>query len=173
MHVSILALGSIDQAVLEDIAARLRRTFPFSIRMGKELQHPEGAYDAQRRQYQAPILLKNMKERKAGKSELILGVTDVDIYAPGLNFVFGVADVTAGVVLISLARLREEFYGHRPDQRLFQERSSKEAIHELGHACGLDHCVDAGCVMYFSNSIKDTDRKGSGFCSRCKDILGL
>ena len=38
---------------------------------------------------------------------------------------------------------------------------------ELGHALGLPHCEYPGCVMYFSNWIGDTDRKGPKFCYRC------
>ena len=43
----------------------------------------------------------------------------------------------------------------------------KEAVHELGHTLGLEHCPDRSCVMYFSNSLADTDRKGEAYCSRC------
>ncbi|MBI5166254.1 MAG: hypothetical protein HY998_00750 [candidate division NC10 bacterium] len=35
---------------------------------------------------------------------------------------------------------------------------------------GLDHCRDFRCVMFFSNSLLDTDRKGPGFCPRCQKI---
>jgi archaemetzincin len=92
---------------------------------------------------------------------------------PELNFVFGEADVFSGATIISLARLRQEFYGHPADRRLFQERAVKEAVHEISHACGLDHCPDPDCIMYFSNSIRDTDRKGPGFCRTCKETLGV
>jgi archaemetzincin len=43
----------------------------------------------------------------------------------------------------------------------------KEAVHELGHTLRLAHCSNAGCVMYFSNSLDDTDRKGDTYCERC------
>ena len=43
----------------------------------------------------------------------------------------------------------------------------KEAVHELGHTRGLGHCADPRCVMAFSNSLADTDRKGKEFCARC------
>jgi archaemetzincin len=43
----------------------------------------------------------------------------------------------------------------------------KEAVHELGHTLGMEHCPDRSCVMYFSNSLADTDRKGEAYCSRC------
>ena len=39
-----------------------------------------------------------------------------------------------------------------------------EAIHELGHTYGLGHCADPRCVMWFSNTLSETDRKGTEFC---------
>jgi archaemetzincin len=97
----------------------------------------------------------------------------VELYVPGLNFVFGEVDIYFGVVLISRARQRRENYGLRPDRKLFRERAVKEAVHELRHVCGLDHCTHPDCIMYFSNSISDTDRKGPGFCRLCRERLGI
>ncbi len=52
---------------------------------------------------------------------------DADLYVPELNFVFGEADILAGVAVIALARLRQEFYGLNPDKGLFHIRAVKEA----------------------------------------------
>jgi len=46
-----------------------------------------------------------------------------------------------------------------------------EAVHELGHAFGLQHCGNPECVMFFSNSIMDTDRKGWHLCQQCRARL--
>ncbi|MEM4713754.1 MAG: archemetzincin, partial [Candidatus Bathyarchaeia archaeon] len=60
-----------------------------------------------------------------------------------------------------------EFYGASSNFELFIERSTKAAIHELGHTFGLTHCKNPFCVMYFSNSIFETDRKKGIFCNVC------
>jgi archaemetzincin len=134
---------------------------------------PEESYNSQRGQYNSSQILGKLRALKTGKSELVLGVTEVNLYVPGLNFVFAEADIYFGVVLISLTRLRQEFYGFRPDRKLFRERAVKEAVHERGHVCGLDHCTHPDCIMYFSNSISDTDRKGPGFCLLCRERLRI
>jgi archaemetzincin len=89
----------------------------------------------------------------------------MDLFTPGMNFVFGVAGT--GRALISTFRLRPELHGIPPNPRVYRWRVITEAVHELGHALGLPHCEYPGCVMYFSTWIGDTDRKGPGFCYRC------
>jgi archaemetzincin len=173
MRIRILPLGSVDKDILAIIAEGLSGRLPCRARVGKEVRLPEESFNRRRGQYDSTELLGRIKALKTGEQELILGVTDADLYVPGLNFVFGEADVTTGVVVISLTRLRQEFYGRRADRRLFGQRAVKEAVHELGHACGLDHCADPGCIMYFSNSIRDTDSKGPDFCVICKERLGI
>ena len=37
---------------------------------------------------------------------------------------------------------------------------------EMGHTFGLAHCDDPNCVMWFSNNLAETDRKGTRFCRR-------
>jgi archaemetzincin len=103
-----------------------------------------------------------------GSDKRVLGVVDVDIFAPGLNFVFGEADIARRRAVISLKRLRKEFYGLPKNEDLFQERVLKEAVHELGHTYGFKHCSNPNCVMRFSNSLYDTDFKDWNFCPACK-----
>jgi archaemetzincin len=102
---------------------------------------------------------------------IILGICNFDAYSSGLNFVLGQASLTGGVAVIYLPRLRQEFYGLGADTSIFIERVLKEATHEVGHAFGLDHCPKRSCVMHFSNSLADTDRKAKDFCNICRNKL--
>lgn len=117
------------------------------------------SYDPQRRQYNAEILLDRVRLAPGG---CILGVTNRDLYVEGLHFVFGLADSPGKAAVISLYRLHAG-----TDETVFRARAVKEAVHELGHTQGLGHCTNPQCVMAFSNSLADTDRKGKSFCSRC------
>jgi archaemetzincin len=44
---------------------------------------------------------------------------------------------------------------------------AKEAIHEVGHILGLDHCRCDNCVMSLSNSAEQVRAKSSQLCEFC------
>jgi len=73
--------------------------------------------------------------------------------------------------LIALPRLKPEFYGLPQNEGFYYTRVVKEAVHELGHTFGLNHCKKRECVMHFSNSLADTDYKGKDFCEDCLNRL--
>ena len=124
------------------------------------------AYNPEKNQYDSSKLLASLG--KAEREERVVGIADVDLYVPRLNFVFGEADIDLGTAIVSLCRLRQEYYGLDPDEALFLERATKEIVHELGHTFGLEHCPNNKCVMHFSNSLADTDVKEMHFCDKCR-----
>ena len=100
----------------------------------------------------------------------MLGILDEDIYSRFLNFVFGIAERNKqggpGFSLISVTRLNEKVYRRPENESLFELRTLKEALHELGHTFSLTHC-DNKCVMQFSNCLADTDKKPPKLCNSC------
>lgn len=171
IKILILPVGAVDSSVLKDIGDGLKEAFHCKVEMGFEIPVPQDSYNSTRGQHHSTIILKNIQSMKSEDFDRVLGVTDVDLYVPELNFVFREADTSAGIAVISLTRLRQEFYRLPDDERLFHMRAIKEATHEIGNTYGFGHCQDPKCIMYFSNSLRDTDIKGPGFCKRCQQSL--
>jgi archaemetzincin len=170
MSILLIAVGQVEIKVIETLRYDLSKVFGKQVRVGKEMHRPDDAFNKKRNQYSSTAILKAMMEKKAyAVHEKILGITDDDLYVPRLTFVFG--EASRRVAIISLTRLRNEFYKLPKDQRLFRERILTEAVHELGHTYGLKHCANPHCVMFFSNSLIDTDTKGPAFCQICRTRL--
>jgi archaemetzincin len=127
------------------------------------------AFDTYRNQWNSPKLLDWFFEKfKPNRDTKILVTLDADAYSDGLNFVLGEAFHKGGLGAVYLARIKEEFYGLRPNDKLFYERMVKECVHELGHLFGFVHCPNTECVMHFSNTLSDTDTKAKSFCATCR-----
>jgi len=171
MKIGVLPIGHVEEAALLRIREGLMQVFPDTMCVVVDAKLPlrEEAFDKKRKQYQSHAILSEVQGYAVKKKGLnrVLGVVNADIFVPELNFVFGEAACPGKAALISLWRLKPEFYGDAPNIELFLERALKEAVHELGHTLGLRHCSRSSCVMHFSNSISDTDIKQSLFCDRC------
>ncbi len=164
--IELVPIGNIDRDILTYIVAIIEGKFTLPVKTGRALRTPPASFDPMRNQFNASMLLEELSRSISSNSIKALGVIDKDIFAKGLNYVFGQARLGGCCAVISLTRLRQ---GNRRQggKNLFRERIEKEAIHELGHTFGLSHCSNPRCVMFFSNDIADTDRKGADFCPEC------
>jgi len=171
MKIKLKPLGGTAQETMEKLRDRVGGIFHCPVEVETGLGDLVQAYSPERKQYLSSRLLAGVG--KAERGERVVGVADVDLYVPRLNFVFGEADMVSGTAIVSLCRLRQEYYGLAPDDNLFLDRATKEIVHELGHTFGLGHCPDNKCVMHFSNSLADTDLKRAHFCNMCRPRIIL
>ena len=158
---SVLLLSYDASAVAEMVSSELSK------RLGFRVNAQEGRLpDLPRRdgQINAESLIRELEARLASSGcGIVLGITTIDLYVPGKNFVFGLASSEGAVV--SVFRLQSL------DPLTHRSRVLKEVTHELGHVLGLEHCPHSLCVMHFSNTLADTDRKGTEFCHECASRL--
>jgi len=162
-------MGRVDLEILMSLCKRLEEIFVgISCKIETPLPAMDQAYDGSRRQYNSSKILAVLDRLFVDiDADRILGVAEFDLFVPRLNFVFGEAQCPGRVALISLFRLKPQFYSLDRDDELFMQRITKEAVHELGHTMGYGHCSNPDCIMFFSNSIADTDRKRARFCEKC------
>ncbi len=131
---------------------------------------PKSTFNKFRNQYRSDELLNFLEKHFEGR---ILGITKEDMYTQGLNFIFGQAKMKGRVALLSICRLNPIFFHQPEDEGLFEKRIMKEAVHEVGHMLGLGHCNKRHCVMSFSNTVGQVDKKTKYLCDMCKLQLGL
>ncbi|RLF79368.1 archemetzincin [Thermococci archaeon] len=166
----------VDEDVLnaiEDYIGRFYSNFGFEVEIipKTSVEDLSFAYNSVRDQFLGRFFLMKAAEIRGIKGiSVALGITDADLYEKGMNFIFGLANPYLSSAIISLARLRPEFYSEE-NEGLLKDRAIKEAMHELGHVFGLEHCSNPRCVMHFSNSIIDTDYKGNAYCKTCLEKL--
>jgi len=163
MEVYILPLGEVERQILAFLNEELSKIFG-SARILERSEMPEHAFNSLRMQYNSTVILYSLPI--PSRCDVLLAVLDVDIYAEGLNFVFGEAELGGRRAIISLFRLKWGVTEAKEAEEKLKERALKEAVHEIGHVLGLSR-PNRRCVMHFSNSLLDTDIKSWRFCEKC------
>ena len=171
MTLKIMPFGEVPKEVLNAIEEELRYSFNVISDVSEPLGLPKEFYNNLRHQFLSNRILDFIANRFKGR---ILAVTDEDLYSEEMNFVFGQAELPGRVAIISICRLNPTFYRQTPNRDLLIERSVKEAVHEFCHSIhGMSHCQNPKCVMSFSNTVFDVDRKNKNLCEECKLRIGL
>jgi archaemetzincin len=162
--IAVSPVGDVPREVIEELLPVLSEAFRCRAVAAPPVALSAAARDPSRGQYLSNVFLDSLAAARRPEWERLLGVTDVDLYVPELNFVFGQGDSRRGVAVFSIARLRSPDRGEPVTSERFARRAATEAIHELGHAYGLAHCSRRDCVMWFSNTLAESEQKGPRFC---------
>ena len=150
----------------EWLGQTLSRKMGFRLQSGIVSRLPEESRNAKTNQYYAVPILSKLELLKGSEDEIILSLTEEDLYVPNQNFVFGQANSAGRTAIISILRLRPEYYGLPEDVSLTRDRLFSVALHQLGHVLGLRNCQNE-CVMKIAPSVNDVDKRPSGFCPDC------
>ena len=165
----LVRIGEVEAAVLQHLGPRLAAPFRVGWEILPEVLDPEPAYHAERQQYHSTEILGRMQALEGADTWRLLGVSAADLYIPILTFVFGEAQLGGAAAVVSLHRLRQQFYGLPPDEQVLRDRLVKEGMHELGHTLELRHCEDYQCAMAPSHAVEWIDLKEAWFCEVCQE----
>jgi archaemetzincin len=169
--ITLLPIGNLPQEHLSSLGRKVQEVFRTTVALHPLHFDPARAFDAYRNQYNSTVLLSLLLNTTNEQEGRILGVTACDLFVPVLTFVFGEAQLSGRVAVVSSFRLRPEYYGLPKNEELLIARLTKEAVHELGHTFGLIHCRDDRCVMHSSTYAEDIDLKSDSPCSTCLQQL--
>jgi archaemetzincin len=165
------SVGWVDHTLLEAADECLEHALGLEVRRMKMTPAPAAAYDAPRNQYNSALLLRALARACPGAGARLLALTEHDLFIPMFAFVFGQAELGGKAAIVSLARLRREFYGLPSNSGIVRARAAKEALHEVGHTLRLLHCLRDDCPMSSAPSLRQLDHKRAGYCDNCKSLL--
>ena len=167
IRMGVVPIGNVPEITSKTIAAHILGYLNLDTDILPPLEHPAHAYDKKRLQYNAGTILKALESEPFPDYTKVIGIIDLDIFAPILTYVFGEAKQGGKCALVSLYRLKRNPDGSTLPNPLYLERVAKVALHELGHLFNLIHCMDERCLMHFSGRLQDLDRASLYFCSYC------
>ena len=170
LRIAIVPVGRMDPAEVEAVAARMAKVVNTSVSVRQPAPLPKAGDDPARGQHVAgPFLadLRGVLARSAVTADATLFVTDVDLYKPGTDSVFGDIDPAARVAVLSVRRLREAFYRRKADPAKARARLVKLSLYALGRAFGLPECREPGCALFTTAALADIDTKKEKYCASC------
>jgi archaemetzincin len=133
--------------------------FGIPARIAKPLPIDQRTFAAARKQFDASALIRGLKSKAPDDALVFVALTDRDLFAPGLNFLFGQGDFANRTGVSSLVRYQT------PDAKTFLRRTLKLVTHEAGHILSLRHCTFYRCVMQGANTLAEDDSHPMHLCS--------
>ncbi|HRZ87662.1 MAG TPA: hypothetical protein P5287_07590 [bacterium] len=173
-RILLIPAGSVDRGILQDMKQTVSHVFGRDTDIGEEIRLPSDGYDNYRLQYSSTMIMNALEGynlfREIGQSnryERTLVVLDADIFAPGTPFVYYDANLGTGRAVVSMTRLREDFYKRVPDRYKFADRVQKMAVRAIAQTYGLGSCNKPRCVMGIVKEVSDVDFLDFDFCTDC------
>ncbi|XXF78450.1 non-proteolytic archaemetzincin-like protein [Myxococcaceae bacterium GXIMD 01537] len=162
----LIPVGNLPPTLLRDVEEPLAAQMAIvTVASRTQLQQPAYAFNKDRGQYHCNAIMRRLVTLTE-PGQMVMGLTDVDLFVPDSPYVFGEADRESRSAVVSLARLK---LGADPE--VLRRRFQVEVVHQAGHLLGLSYCEDPRCVMFFAQTPQDCDRKQLTLCNLCRNEL--
>lgn len=123
---------------------------------------PVRALNEGRKQLDADEILDVLFDKLSLDVSRVIGVTNLDLFAEGRNFVFGYAHMRDRIAVFSTWRLLSE-----------PRRIEKALVHELGHTFHAPHCDSSECVMHQVEHLWQLDELSPDLCESCAERISV
>lgn len=164
----LLPIGKVKIDFLNKLLLQLEERFFYKFEVLNPVPVPRNSYNSEKDQYEAELILKGTSRYMPKDTKVLLGIVDIDIFTDKFNFTFGYTTADEKTGIVSICRLRPQYYGQEENENILHERALKEVVHELGHLLGIKHCHDKTCIMYSTSNVFDIDSKNTFLCEGCQ-----
>ncbi|MFB6284603.1 MAG: archaemetzincin family Zn-dependent metalloprotease [Halobacteria archaeon] len=166
MRVDVVPVGGPDGSLLEVSREVLREKYEAEVNIHSGVPVPNDAYSSDKGQYNAERFIEICN--RVGGGDKNITITPHDLYFRKRNYVFGLAYLEGQGCVVSTHRLKMTTDGGRVESDgKVADRVRKEVVHEVGHTLGMEHCDNKMCVMSFSPTVSEVDRKFERTCAKC------
>ena len=172
MLVDIVPVGDVPAKIKREASTGLQSVYDCDVTVHQGQSIPDGAFDPNRNQYRAEEFIELAS--RVGRGEKNIAVTTKDLFYRRRNYVFGLAYLDGNGSVVSTYRLQTSSDGgfsQKSAGEIFGDRIRKEIVHEIGHTMGLEHCENNRCVMNFSPTVREVDRKEQNLCGSCARLV--
>lgn len=163
----IVPVNRLDSAMLQRLGLCLEERFLLEAAVERTLLVPATALNRERDQFFFNTLAARVAAAHPYTDDVLLGVTDFDLYRTSHRFVFSGVSDDKRVALVSMARLHSEADAQDGGNLLFQ-RTLQQATHAIGRFFGLNPCHNERCVMSIATTVYDIDARDSHLCDSCE-----
>jgi len=167
-NVYLLPLGNLETKFMERLGGCLSERFVYGFKVLPPIDITSSNHDGDKQQPFSPLIFEQMKRYFYSDTRYLLGLTDLDLCCLGSDTPFGEVNRGHSAGLVSVYRLRPEYYGSFENHELLFQRTLKESTHQLAHLEGLEHCLSNYCVMYQARNVMDLDEQESMICLDCE-----
>lgn len=163
--ISIYRYGDFPFDKAEKLRKRLQDYFPNVVLKERALPLPANHYNKERNRYRGTGLYEDLGQHR--NEDVVIGLTNYVIFlandkSPTFG-IMGVSPLGAYKCVVS-SKLPKTGAEHTEDN------FRKLALHELGHAFGLNHCPNQHCYMVDAEH-KMKFPQTTGFCESCSKTL--
>lgn len=105
--IQIVSVGKVNHDIMQMITRHVKEMFGYEVETQNlvSLPDPDYAFDEKRKQYSSTVILRNIAPLSS-RAEKFLAITEVDLFIPMMTFVYGQAQLSGKVAIVSLARLK-------------------------------------------------------------------